>query len=42
MYDAEGRRPLGRCRNRWENNITIDLKDVGCESVIHLVQDREQ
>jgi hypothetical protein len=26
----EGRRPLGRPRRRWENNIKIDLREVGC------------
>jgi hypothetical protein len=25
----EGRRPLGRPRRRWENNIKKDLQDVG-------------
>jgi hypothetical protein len=25
----EGRRPLGRCRRIWEDNIKIDLRDVG-------------
>jgi hypothetical protein len=25
----EGRRPLGRPRRRWEDNIKVDLKDVG-------------
>jgi hypothetical protein len=25
----EGRRPLGRPRRRWENNIKIDLRKVG-------------
>ena len=26
----ERRRPLGRLRHRWENNIKIDLQEVGC------------
>jgi hypothetical protein len=26
----EGRRPLGRHRRRWEDNIKIDLQNVGC------------
>jgi hypothetical protein len=26
----EGRRPLGRPRRRWENNIKMDLQKVGC------------
>jgi hypothetical protein len=25
----EGKRPLGRPRRRWENNITMDLQEVG-------------
>jgi hypothetical protein len=27
---SEGKRPLGRPRRRWEDNITMDLQDVGC------------
>jgi hypothetical protein len=26
----EGRRPMGRPRRRWEDNIKIDLQAVGC------------
>jgi hypothetical protein len=26
---SEGRRPLGRPRHRWEDNITMDLQEVG-------------
>jgi hypothetical protein len=26
----EGRRPLGRPRHRWEDNIKVDLQKVGC------------
>jgi hypothetical protein len=26
----EGKRPLGRPRRRWEGNIRMDLKEVGC------------
>jgi hypothetical protein len=26
----EGKRPMGRPRCRWEDNIKIDLQDVGC------------
>jgi hypothetical protein len=29
----EGRRPLGRPRRRWEDNITMDLREVGCGCV---------
>jgi len=39
---SEGRRPLGRCRRRWEDNIKIDLQGVGCRGMdwIELAQDR--
>jgi hypothetical protein len=26
----EGKRLLGRSRRRWEDNITMDLQEVGC------------
>ena len=29
----EGKRLLGRPRRRWEDNIKIDLQEVGCESM---------
>jgi hypothetical protein len=40
----EGRRPLGRARRRWENNIKMDLpRDwVGCIDWIDLAQDRDR
>ena len=28
---SEGRRPLGRPRARWEDNIKMDLREVGCD-----------
>jgi hypothetical protein len=28
----EGKRPLGRPRHRWEDNIRMDLQEVGCRS----------
>jgi len=27
---TEGKRPLGRRRHRWEDNIKMDLQEVGC------------
>jgi hypothetical protein len=38
----EGRRPLGRPRRRWEDNIKTDLQEV-CEDMdwIELAQDRD-
>jgi hypothetical protein len=40
----DGKRPLGRPRCRWENNIRIDLKEVGCGGMdwIGLAQDRDR
>jgi hypothetical protein len=39
----EGRRPLGRPRRRWEDNIKIDLQDVGWGmNWIELAQDRDR
>jgi len=39
----EGRRPLGRPRHRWVDNIRMDLQEVGCGYMdwIVLAQDRE-
>ena len=40
----EGKRPLGRPRRRWEDNIKIDLQEVGggCGDWMELAQDRER
>ena len=40
----EGRRPLGRPRRRWVDNIRMDLQEVGCGYVdwIGLAQDRDR
>ena len=40
----EGKRPLGRSRRRWEDNITMDLQEVGCGGMewIELPQDRDR
>jgi len=40
----EGRRPLGRPRCRWVDNIRMDLQEVGCGYMdwIGLAQDRER
>jgi hypothetical protein len=29
MGKLEGRRPLGRPRRRWEDNIKLDLREIG-------------
>jgi len=40
----EGKRPLGRPRRRWVDNIRMDLLEVGCGYMdwIGLVQDRDR
>ena len=40
----EGKRPLGRPRHRWEDNIKIDLQEVrgGCGDWMELAQDRDR
>jgi hypothetical protein len=40
----EEKRPLGRPRHSWENNIKMDLQEVGGESIngIDLAQDRDR
>ena len=42
--EPEGRRPLGRPRPRWVDNIRMDLQEVGCGYVdwIGLAQDRDR
>jgi hypothetical protein len=39
----EGKRPLVRPRRRWEDNIRMDLREIGWEGVdwMHLAQDRD-
>ena len=40
----EGKRPLGRPRHRWEDNIRTDLQEVGggCGDWMELAQDRNR
>ena len=40
----EGKRPLGRPRRRWEDNIKMDIKEVGYGSMdwIDLAEDRHR
>jgi hypothetical protein len=40
----EGRRPLGRPRPRWEDNIEMDLREIGFGDVdwIRWTQDRDR
>jgi len=41
---SEGKRPLGRPRRKWEDNIKIDHQEVGggCGDWMELSQDRER
>jgi hypothetical protein len=43
VWKPEGKRPLGRPRRRWVDNIRMDLEEVGCGYVdwIGLAQDRD-
>jgi 3-oxoacyl-ACP reductase-like protein len=40
----EGKRPLGRPRHRWEDNIKMDLQEAGCGDMdwIELAQDKDR
>ena len=40
----EGKRPLGRPRHRWEDNMKMDLQEVvgGCGDWMELAQDRDR
>ena len=44
MGKPEGMRPLGRPRRNWEDNIKMDLQEVGCGGMdwIDLPQDRDR
>jgi len=40
----EGKRPVGKLRHRWEDNIKMDLQEVGCGGMdwIDLAQDMDK
>ena len=44
VWKPESKRPLGRPRPRWEDNIKTDLREVGCDprDWIALAEDRDQ
>jgi hypothetical protein len=44
VVKPEGKRPLGRPRRRWVDNIRMDLGEVGWDDVdwIYLAQDRNR
>ena len=43
MGKHEGKRPLGRPRRRWEDNVKMDLQEVGgAGDWMELAQDRDR
>ena len=44
MGKPDGKRPLGRTRHRWEDNIKMDLQEVGrgCGDWMELAQDKDR
>ena len=44
VVKSEGKRPLGRLRRRWEDNIKMDLHEVRCGGMdwIELAQGRDR
>ena len=40
----EGKRPLGKPRRKWEDNIKMDIQEAGCRAMdwIELAQDRDR
>jgi len=44
VVKPERKRPLGRLMRRWEDNIKMNLQEVGCGGMdwIELAQDRER
>ena len=44
VVKPEGKRPLGRPRRRWEDNIKMDLQEVGraCGDWMELAKDRDR
>jgi hypothetical protein len=41
---SEGNRPFRRPRRRWENNVKMDLREIGLEGIdwIYLAQDKDR
>ena len=44
MRKTEGKRPLERPRRRWEDNINMELQEVGCGGMvwIEMAEDRDR
>jgi predicted CoA-binding protein len=42
--EPEGKRPLGKHRLRWKDNVTMDFQEIGWEGVewIHMAQNRDK
>jgi hypothetical protein len=40
----EGKRPLGRPRRRWVDNVKMDLREIGWDGIdwLDMAQDRDQ
>jgi len=37
VWKLEGKKPFGRPRRRWDDNIKTDLHEVGCEGMTILI-----
>jgi hypothetical protein len=44
MGKPEGKKPLGRPRSKWDDNIKMDLQEMGrgCGELMELAQDRDR
>jgi hypothetical protein len=44
VRNPEGKRPLGRTRHRWEDNIPLDIREIAWEGVewMHLFRNGNQ
>ena len=44
VVKSEGKRPLGKPRRRWDDNIKTDMREVGCDpgEWIDITEDRDQ
>jgi hypothetical protein len=44
LENPEGKRPLGRPKRRWVDNIKMDVREIGCGGIkwIDLAWDRDQ
>jgi len=42
VAETKGKKPLGRPSRRWENNVEMDLQEMGCESMDWTYLDRNR